>query len=118
MAETQPISLRVVGDVAVATIAESALLESDMVDRLRQRLDALIDEENRTRLVLDLQNVRSVSSAGLGALIPLAGKILERRGDLVLCGARPEVMKAFTVTRLERQFRFCPDEAAALAALG
>jgi len=54
-------------------------------------------------------------SPGLGSLINLKNKLAAIKGELALCGIRPEIRKLFSLTGLEKDFRFHPDDAAALA---
>ena len=55
-------------------------------------------------LVLDLSEVEFVDSSALGAVVS-GLKLLGRRGDLVISGAREPVRALFALTRMDRVFR-------------
>jgi len=44
-------------------------------------------------------------------------KMMNGKGDMVLCALNPGIRNMFTLTRMDRIFRICPDRAAALAQL-
>jgi anti-sigma B factor antagonist len=67
-------------------------------------------------IVLDLADVEFVDSSGLGVMVS-GLKLLGRRGDLVLSGARPAVLGLLELTRMDRVFRVFPSAGEAVQAL-
>lgn len=104
--------------VTVVTIQDSAVLEAGMIEHLGQELIQLVDEQNRQKLIVDFSNVRFLSSQALGLLLTLNKKCKGINGSLALCGLRPELMKIFQITKVEKLFEFYATDAAALAAFG
>lgn len=68
-----------------------------------------------TRMVINLEHVHSVDSAGLGALIEIQRKSKAKGGSLKLCHLGPNLRQALELARLLPIFEICPSEAAAIA---
>jgi anti-anti-sigma factor len=111
--------------VLVLTITETQLHGDRLVDSLRRELAASVAAPEAQRVVLNLQNVRSISSAAFRPLLSLRQKMEERGGRLVLCHLAPVVAEAFRATRLlstsrmssASSFEVQPDVDRALAVL-
>lgn len=69
-----------------------------------------------SRIVLNMHTVQFVDSSGLGGLVSILKRI-GPVGDLVLVGLAPNVLKTFTLTRMDRVFSIAPDVDAALKQL-
>ena len=68
-----------------------------------------------TRIVLNLDHVIYVDSAGIGALIEMQRKTKAKGGSLKLCHLRPNLLRALELARLLPIFETCPTETAAIA---
>ena len=68
-----------------------------------------------TRIVINLEQVNYVDSAGLGALIEMQRKTKAKGGRLMLCELGPKLRQALEIARLLPIFETCPTEAAAVA---
>jgi anti-sigma B factor antagonist len=68
-----------------------------------------------TRMVVNLEQVHYVDSAGLGALIEMHRKTKAKGGSLKLCHLRPNLKQALEMARLLPIFETCPTETAAVA---
>jgi anti-anti-sigma factor len=68
-----------------------------------------------TRIVINLEQVNYVDSAGLGALIEMQRKTKAKGGSLKLCHLRPNLRRALEMARLLPIFETCPTETAAVA---
>jgi anti-sigma B factor antagonist len=66
-------------------------------------------------VILDLARVEYIGSAALGALIALHKSLAAAQGQLRLAGLQPLVKEVFTLSALEKVFRFDPDVDRALA---
>ena len=67
------------------------------------------------RIVINLEHVNYVDSAGLGALIEAHRKTKAQGGRLKLSNIGPNFKQALEVARLLTIFETCPTEAAAVA---
>ncbi len=67
-----------------------------------------------TRVVVNLEHVDYVDSAGLGALIEMHRKTKTKGGRLKLCHMGPKLQRALELARLLPIFETSPTEAAAV----
>lgn len=81
---------------------------------LRTIVDNLLSS-GATRIVINLEHVNYVDSAGLGALIEAHRKTVANGGRLKICNLGPNFKKALELARLLPIFETCPTEAAAVA---
>lgn len=72
--------------------------------------------EDRKALIVDFSQIEFIDSSGLGMLVSLL-KMMNGRGEMTLCAINPGIHNMFTLTRMDRIFRICPDRASALAQL-
>ena len=68
-----------------------------------------------TRIVINLEQVNYVDSAGLGALIEMQRKTKAKGGSLKLCNLGPNLRQALEIARLLPIFETWPTETAAVA---
>ncbi|MFH1417390.1 MAG: STAS domain-containing protein [Planctomycetota bacterium] len=115
---TSKLSVEDYAGVTLVKFAESSILETAVIEQLGRDLCHLIDAEHKRKLVLDFSNVKFLSSHALGILLTLHRKAAETKGAIVLCGMRSELKKVFTITSLDKVFKFCRDDAEALASFG
>lgn len=66
-------------------------------------VNSLIDG-NQVNVVIDMRQVKLISSYGVGAMVTILKNIRERGGHLKLAALRPEVKVPFEVTGLMPQF--------------
>jgi anti-sigma B factor antagonist len=81
---------------------------------LRTMIDNLL-ASGVTRIVVNLEHVNYVDSAGLGALIEIHRKTKAKGGSLKLCNLGPNLRRALEIARLLPIFETCPTETAAVA---
>lgn len=105
-------------DVTVVNVDETNILDATQVEAIGDQLYDLVDNRDRRKLVIDFSKVRLLSSSALGMLITLNKKSKAIKGQVILCGLRPDLTKIFTITRLDKMFNFCDNEQAALKKFG
>ena len=81
---------------------------------LRTTVDNLLSS-GATRVVINLEHVNYVDSAGLGTLIEMHRKTKATGGRLKLCNLGPNLSRALELARLLTIFETCPTETAAIA---
>ena len=81
---------------------------------LRTMIDNLL-LSGATRIVINLEQVNYVDSAGIGALIEIHRNIRAKGGSLKLCNLGPKLRQALDIARLLPIFETCPSETAAVA---
>ena len=92
------------------------LVLGDESNGLRTMVDKIL-ASGATRIVVNLEHVDYVDSAGLGALIEAHRKTKEKGGRLLLCHMRPKLKRALELSRLLPIFETSPTEAAAVEEL-
>jgi anti-sigma B factor antagonist len=106
------ITERDVGEVVILELKGRLVLEEVEAD-LRRAIDGLI-EQGRVSLILNLQEVVYIDSAGLGFLVSKYVSLHRRGGDLKLVSMTPRVAHVLEITRLSSVFASCPSEEEAL----
>ena len=110
--------VRTAGDVVVVYFVDSKILEEMQIKWLGNELYALADEQHRSRIVINFQNVQRFSTALLGKLISLKKKTAETKGNVKLCCIPPNIMEIFQVTGLDAAFDIFDDEMTAIKSFG
>lgn len=105
-----------VGDVAVVKFLDKRILDEQNIQLIGEQLFGLIDDDNRSKILLHFGNVEYLSSAALGKLITLNKKVRGINGQLRLCDIKPEIYEVFEITRLNRVFKIYDTEEKALDA--
>lgn len=108
------IQVQMHGEVAsVSPQGDIKLGEGDIA--LRETIHQQI-EAGRTKIVLDLGNVRFMDSAGLGEVVACLKRVRELGGDLKLARLNQRITDLFTLTKLIAIFDTHDDEATAIGA--
>jgi anti-sigma B factor antagonist len=111
---TKRIDIEDVGDITIAKFIDKKILDENNIQVIGNQLFGLIDEEGRTKIILDFSNVEYLSSAALGKLITMEKKVKAAKGKLRLCCIRPEIYEVFAITKLNRLFKIFEDQERAL----
>jgi anti-sigma B factor antagonist len=105
---------RQLGEVSVVdlrgriTVAEGNIMLREIVTGLVQR--------GNTRVLLNLQGVEYVDSAGLGELVRTHTTLQKEGGQLKIVNLNPRVQELLNATRLNKVFEVYKDEASAVQA--
>ena len=116
MARSSGLIVQTIQGVTTVTFNETAVLDAVVIEAIGRDLYALVDKQDRRKIVLDLSKVEFLSSMMIGVLINLYHKLGKLKGQLAICGLRPKLKQVFTITRLDKLLKFYADENAALAA--
>ncbi|MDR3523391.1 MAG: STAS domain-containing protein [Acetobacteraceae bacterium] len=98
------------GDATVLVLV--GRLDGGTAPQLGTKLDTVVAQRPGV-LVLDLDGVDYVSSAGLRVLIVVAKQVREPGIRLALCGLRAHVRELFDISGLAQVFDIFPDRVAA-----
>jgi anti-sigma B factor antagonist len=105
-----------VGDVAVVKFIDKRILDEQNIQLIGEQMFSLVDDDGIKKILLNFSNVEYLSSAALGKLITMNKKVRAARGQLKLCGIKPEIYEVFEITNLNRVFMIYDDESSALEA--
>jgi len=101
----------------VVTVAVSGDLDAQSAPQLDDCLSELVSQREQN-YVIDLIAVPFMDSSGLATLVKLFKRIRIGHGDVKLAGLRPEILKIFQLTRLDRVFDIFDSQSEAIAAFG
>ena len=104
-------------DAVVVGVAIELLTEDVNLEQFGHELFALVEQFGCRRLVVNLQEVRVVTSAGLGKMITLHRKMHRHEGHVVFCHVQKAVEEVLRTSRLITYLQIAPDIDAALKAL-
>jgi anti-sigma B factor antagonist len=104
--------------VAVAEIHTTSLLEGPEVENIAQDLLDLVDKRGFDKVIVDFRNVSFLASVMLGKLVMLYKKAKEVDATVVLSGLKPNLLKVFKVTKLDKMMKFSENEDEALRHFG
>ena len=117
MSTPRRIAIAESGPVSVVTFTDSKIIDEQEIQELGQELYALVERDDRKKIVLNFGDVEFLSSAALGKLISFEKKARTRQAELILTNIRPEIYEVFAITKLTKLFTIKDDEADALAVL-
>lgn len=107
-----------ISGVTVANLGGSSILDGQTIESLSRKLFDLVDNQAHRKILLDFSQVKFLSSMMLGVLIRLQKRAAGINGRIAIYGLRPDLMKIFQITRLDKLFDFYDDEEKALNSFG
>ena len=116
MSEHQRLQVSEVDGVTVVRFVDRRILDATNIEELGGELFALVETDNKKKLLLNFTDVEFLSSAALNKLIILDKKMRGQGGTLKLSNLRPEIHEVFEITKLTQLFEIIEDEDAALKA--
>jgi anti-sigma B factor antagonist len=105
------------GTVTIVRFLTSDLSAGAVVEAVSDELSALVEEQERRVLLIDLGEIQKLSSSLLGRLIALHKRLLVLGGEMAICRIDPDIRKVFDVCQLPRLLHLYSDERDASAAL-
>jgi len=115
----KPVELDIeqIGDIAIVAI-RSQRVPVDMSDSFEEQVMRNIEGLEAPKVVIDFDGVEFISSAILGKLIKLSGRVVtDQRGHLKLCSLDERIAEVFKITGLEKLFSIHKTRSEAVAAL-
>jgi anti-sigma B factor antagonist len=91
------------GSVSVLNV--QGFLDAHTAPEFENAIKNLISE-NRFHIVVDLQGLQYISSAGLGVFMGFVEEIRNNNGDLKICSASPKVFKVFDLLGFPSLYEF------------
>jgi anti-sigma B factor antagonist len=109
--------LEIAEDAVIVGVGIELLTEDVNLEHFGHELFALVEQFGCRRIVVNLQEVRVVTSAGLGKMITLHRKMHRHQGSVVFCNLQEAVEDVLRTSRLITYLQVAPDVPSALAAL-
>lgn len=110
--------VQVEGGIAIAGFRDNQILDVVTIQQIGQELFDLVEDAGHRQLILDFGNVRFLSSQALGVLLTLRRKADQAGAKVVLAALRPELIRVFKLTNLDKMFDFYDRAAKALESFG
>ena len=102
-----------VGDKLVVYL--EGRLDVSVANDVEEELADMIEKDNATNLILNMDKVEYMSSSGFRACSATLRKLNAKEGTLKLCNIRPSVKRIFDVIELTSLFDIYESEADALS---
>jgi anti-sigma B factor antagonist len=106
------LTLRQIPGAAIATFSGKLALD-DGCRQLRETVHALLDG-GQLRILLNLERLDFLDSAGLGELVRTHVAVRGRGGQLTLINPAPNVRQLLRITKVDQVFDIAPDEFTAI----
>ena len=104
-------------DVAVVTFVDDKVMDVNRIQMLNDELSWLTEQDSVSKLLINLNNVRFLSSAAINKMIVLDKRMKEKGGQIRLCCLRPEVRDVFEITNLNTVFKIFDEQSDAIKSL-
>lgn len=115
MENSSYVAVKSVGAATVVRVTREKVSEHEA--RIIQTEALAAAQAGKWKLVMDMSEVRFLTSAGLGALVTLEKNCRSGGGKMAVFGLAPDILGLLKVTRLDKVFRIMPDQAEAVLAV-
>lgn len=105
------------GDIYIISVDRDRLTDEDNLEQFSQDINQLIEKHEIRSLIVQLNQVRYMTSSAIGKLISLHRRVNRAEGRMILCELTPDVSATLDTSRLLSYFAVEPDLAAALYAM-
>ncbi len=95
-------------DIVQVEFKSRKILDEANIAEIGEQLSALVEKEDKPRIIISFAAVDHLSSAALGTLITINSKVKTRGGQLRLSDINPQIYEVFLITKLNRLFRIFP----------
>ncbi len=114
MSEFKCIELLNKDDISVVKLIDNKVTDAERIAALGEELMTLASPSSR--VLINMDNVRFLSSSAINKLIVLERRLTSNGGNLKLSNLRPEVEEVFNITQLHSVFDIRVNEEDALTA--
>jgi anti-sigma B factor antagonist len=117
MAEQPSLKTEEADGVTIVSFHDAPVLDTLTTQRIAHRLYELVEDSRLRRIVLDFEQVRFLASQALGVLLTLRRKADKAGVKIAVARIRPELVRVFQITTLDKLFDFFESTADAVAKL-
>lgn len=90
-------------------IGISGFLDAHTVTNFEIKMDELVNS-GKNKIVIDMENLSYISSAGIGAMMGLTQRLRKASGDLILLNPSEKVFKILDLLGFTKIFRIATDK--------
>ena len=102
--------------VTIVHFTEAKVVDQRNIDLIGAELTKMAESGAVSKMLINMEDVRFLSSAMLGKLISLHKVLRTKKAALKLCNIVPEIFEVFEITRLDKVFDIYSSEDEALDA--
>ena len=107
---------RVQDGVTVVHFTDAKIIDQRNINQISAELTQMVETNGVRKMLINMENVRYLSSAVLGKLISLHKALVMNKGALRLCSIAPPIYEVFEITRLNKVFDIHKSEDEAVTA--
>ena len=104
------------GPSGIVEVKIAGFMDTHTIDVFEKKMDELL-QRNYKQIIIDLSQLKYISSAGIGALMLLLQQLHRRQGDLVILQPSPKVHKIMNLLGFTRLFNIAQDHDGAVQML-
>lgn len=104
--------------VSIVRFVDDKIMDTKRIQQVNDELNAVADDSKAGEMLLNMENVRFLSSAAINKLIVLDKRIKSSGGEIRLTNLRPEVRDVFSITNLDRLFKIFDTPTEAMKSFG
>ena len=93
----------------ISLIILEGRLDQTQTPQLEAELTRLLEEDGRTKFIIDLNQVSYINSGGLRCLVGIWRKARQLEGNLVLCGLSNRLLEIFAMVGFDKVFQIVKD---------
>lgn len=115
----EKVTVEITKEDSAAVVAFKATSISDVegIAAASEQIKEFIEENHPNRIVFDFERVKFFSSQVLGLLLDIRANLQAYDGEVVISAINPQLHRVFTITNLDKVFRFFPDKESAVKAI-
>jgi len=102
--------------VTIVHFTEAKVVDQQGINLIGAELTKMAESSGVSKMLINMENVRYLSSAMLGKLIALHKTLRTNKATLKLCSIGPAIFEVFEITRLDKVFDIYKSEDEALEA--
>jgi anti-sigma B factor antagonist len=118
MADQPSLKFEESNGITIVSFRDASILDTVTTQRVGRQLYDLVENSGKTKIVLDFEDVRFLSSQTLGVLLTLKRKADKVGVQVALARVRPELVRVFEITNLNKLFGFFQSRDEAIASFG
>ena len=104
MSEFSSITTSAIDDVTIVSFNDHKVMDPARIQVLGQELLSLVDPNQPSKVLINLDNVRFLSSAAINKLIVIDKRLKSVGGSLKICAVSSQVSEVFAITHLDNVF--------------
>jgi len=117
MEEQTDIEIILDSGVTVFVFKAVSISNPQKIEVVSGRIRDFIEANTPKAVVFDFKEVKFFSSQVLGLLLDIRDRLKSYNGQVVISAIEPKLHRVFTITNLDKIFRFFPDRENAVTAL-